>query len=304
MSGDHEFTLYAGQHIDIGTVRVAVNGDQLKVTYDTTDGWELTAMHLWVGDDMATMPQTNKGNPKVGHFPYTHFSEGMTSYSHYIPLADIGFACPSADAGFYMAAQADVQKEIAQDTWQTEGAWSDGPTWVTRGNWMTYSTITLSCDCGEITCETAFAYYADTTNDTPEKTEESTCFIDLDMDPKFNRWGWTIGSLGAGEYTFDVYAAAGQCDMNKGTLVGILTVEYKNNIFNIIDYVMHDSFAIDEAHLYVGCGEYEILPTGSNGKYTVAPGQYYVSDSIKDGTCMSDIYVVFHANVCGYFDEE
>jgi len=48
-SGTQCFDLLAGQHILAGSVCVRIEGDDLAVTYSTTDGWELTETHLWVG---------------------------------------------------------------------------------------------------------------------------------------------------------------------------------------------------------------------------------------------------------------
>jgi hypothetical protein len=69
-AGDTCTTLYAGQTIDAGTVCSSVNGDNLDVTFTTTGGWELEEAHLWVGTKLSDMPQTKKGNPKIGNFPY------------------------------------------------------------------------------------------------------------------------------------------------------------------------------------------------------------------------------------------
>ena len=38
------------------------------------------------------------------------------------------------------------------------------------------------------------------------------------------RWGWQAGPLSEGSYTYDVWAAAGQNDTSKGTLVGYVDI--------------------------------------------------------------------------------
>jgi hypothetical protein len=44
----------------------------------------------------------------------------------------------------------------------------------------------------------------------------------------FDRWGWTNPiSTDPGSYVFDLWAGAGQCDTDKGTLVGTVEVEYE-----------------------------------------------------------------------------
>ena len=62
--------LIAGQSIDAGDICLTVNGTNLEVSYTTQDGWELEEAHLWTGTALADMPQTRKGNPKIGNFPH------------------------------------------------------------------------------------------------------------------------------------------------------------------------------------------------------------------------------------------
>lgn len=143
----------------------------------------------------------------------------------------------------------------------------------------------------EPTCETAFAFGGN----------DATCFLDLD----FSRWGWTNGPLGTGSYEFEIYAAAGQCDLSKGTLVGMLTVDYNGSIANVT-FAMESGFVLDETHLYVGN---EILPM-DNGAYTIAPGQYPYKHDLTEATsdnfsvpASGEIYIVAHAVACGVYPE-
>ena len=96
-SGVHVETLFAGQTIDAGTVSFEVTGSDLVVTYSTTGGWELQEVHLWVGDDLSNMPQTRKGNPKIGNFPYASGDiSGDTQYQISVPLAVRPARAPAA----------------------------------------------------------------------------------------------------------------------------------------------------------------------------------------------------------------
>ena len=306
-SGIQTQTLYAGQTIDAGTVTVQVVNNNLEVTYATTGGWEIVETHLWVGDDLTNMPQTRKGNPKVGNFPY-HSDDitGATSYTTSIPLAVLGFSCPTADSTYYIAAHAALRKSNGSGGYQTETGWADGDRFVDRGAWGTFFTIVLTCDCngggggGGGNCETAFSY----------DSYYATCFLDIDEDGDgtgdFNRWGWTNGALVSGVYVHDIYAGAGQCDLSKGTLVGTMEVNY-NGVNAIVTYSMNAPYVMDETQLYVGN---EILARDVNGEFTVAPGQYpYIHDSLGGVTSDSytvdasdNINVVAHATVCGFPD--
>lgn len=151
--------------------------------------------------------------------------------------------------------------------------------------------------------ETAYAYGGD----------YATCFMDIE-NLSSNKWGWSNGPLGEGEYEFDMYAGAGQCDLDKGTLVGKLLVDYSGGTANVTFQMTEtsdftdDLYTMTSTHLYVGN---DILPE-KNGSYTDAPGQYGNVDSHDNVTEFSysidglsgDIYVVGHADVNGFEGEE
>ncbi|PCE63169.1 hypothetical protein B7P33_13130 [Sediminicola luteus] len=133
-------------------------------------------------------------------------------------------------------------------------------------------------DCGNTTlsgCETAFARGAN----------GNTCFIGNG----FNRWGWTIGPISEGSYSYQVFAGAGQCDTSKGTYVGTAHVTYADGTVEV-DYELVEGVKINETHIYAG---YDMFPTAKNGRPTVAPGQYTIQEELE-----GDIYVILHNVVC------
>ncbi|HEY9113944.1 MAG TPA: hypothetical protein VIN10_04545, partial [Bacteroidales bacterium] len=162
-------------------------------------------------------------------------------------------------------------------------------------------------------CETAFAY-----NQNGIDGQTRYCFLtlkksDASYNPagpenkNFNRWGWTNQLLVKGTYNFDIYAAAGQCELTKGTLVGSLNVDYQSNGNVVVTYNMNSGFKLSQVHIYVGNAR---LPQ-KNGNFTVAPGQYpWVDDNLNmlstysyTFTGMSgNVYVVAHAVVCGAYN--
>ena len=155
-------------------------------------------------------------------------------------------------------------------------------------------------DCGSGTidqCETAFARSAD--------ENVRTCFLDI-PNISANRWGWTnmIPSVN-GNYELDLYAAAGQCDITKGALVGNVNVVYVNGLVDVTVTVL-SSYKMTETQLYVGN---TLLPLRNNGSQTVAPGQYPYQDNINGdfntytftNISVGDLdsfYIILHANVC------
>ncbi|MBO6589808.1 MAG: hypothetical protein JJ885_06985 [Muricauda sp.] len=143
--------------------------------------------------------------------------------------------------------------------------------------------IPLECEQEpSLSCETAFA----------RGSVGNTCFIG----EGFNRWGWTIGPLADGtEESYEVYAAAGQCDVDKGILVGTVDVSYTDGDVSVI-YNINDGYVATETHTYAGN---DMFPTAKNGKETVAPGQYYIEEDLS-----GEIYVIAHAVVCTDGEDE
>jgi len=141
-----ESILFAGQNIDVGTVSVWNDEENLYITYDTTGGWEMTETHLAVAGSLPGIPQTKKGNPIPGKFPYQccydedegewvfQIKEGgasgatcdedgntnttLTEVEYIIPLSGIGVGGVGADDILYIAAHAKVIRSI-EDCWET-----------------------------------------------------------------------------------------------------------------------------------------------------------------------------------------
>jgi hypothetical protein len=63
---------FRGENTDVGDVLVRQQGAYLYVQYLITDPtkWCMTMTHLAVGASLGDIPQTHKGNPIPGRFPY------------------------------------------------------------------------------------------------------------------------------------------------------------------------------------------------------------------------------------------
>ncbi len=285
--------LLAGQTILAGSVTVGVEEPNLTVTYATADGWKLQEVQLSVGVGFSSIPTNRAGNPVVGQFAYKATAlGGAESYAFAIPLADLGAATGTT---LTVAAHAVVYKTTGDGSVRTETAWGAGSRINAKGNWATFFTVTIGEtpeEQKETSTETAFAYggqYA----------------IDFGQFDVSARWGWTNGPLSAGQYSFPIYAGAGQSDISKGTDVGTLTVSYEGTRA-IVTYAVKSGFVLTETHLYVGS---EQLPS-FKGEYTVAPGQYpnkhgsladVSADSFTVQNLSGPVYVVAHAVIKGYF---
>lgn len=289
--GEYCTTLVAGQSIDAGTVCAKVADDNLLLTFSTANSWELTEAHAWIGTSLADMPQTSKGAPKIGNFPYNSGDiSGATSYTFTVPLSSLGGEPAVCGQNFYVAAHAALRKPDSTGGYQTETGWGAGSSMPK--SWAMYFMITLRCDDDlppQKECETAFAFGGDL----------AVPFTGLMDTP---RWGWSNGPLGPGSYTFDLYAGAGQNDLSKGTLVGKVAVTYDGSVATVV-YTVSSGYTMDETHLYAGSAS---LPQNSDVELTVAPGQYGNNHDLTDASndtftvtgLSGDVFVIAHAVVC------
>jgi len=92
--GDHDvFTLYAGQNIDVGTVKVWNDSEILYVQYVVDDPWEVTCSHLYVGKtDPINFPSTPGQlpySPGMKKSPSPNASYDDTTMTYTIPLDEI-----------------------------------------------------------------------------------------------------------------------------------------------------------------------------------------------------------------------
>ncbi|MEY1640182.1 hypothetical protein [Tenuifilum osseticum] len=274
--------LTAGQHIDAGTVTVGNDANFLYVTYTSANGYLINETHLYVGPKSG-VPVNKKGNPQIGQFPYGEtFTTPVNEVTYQFNLADF-------DDCFIVAAHAVVSKYDGTTIVDQQTAWGAGNQFIVSGSWAMYFDYCKQ-ECTNdpepvYVQETAFAY----------GYNYATCFLDWG----FSRWGWS-NAINEGNYSFEIWAAAGQCDLSKGTLVGNLLVNYANGVATVT-YSMNQGFVMLENHLYVGANR---LPL-KNGVETVAPGQYPIvvgnlsttSTTYTINNLSGPIYVVAHAVV-------
>lgn len=80
-----------------------------------------------------------------------------------------------------------------------------------------------------------------------------------------DRWGWAeeFTNEGDGDYTYEIYAAAGQNDITKGDLIGYVYLTADGDDFTlVVDY--NDDVEVNDLHVYIGNA-----PLSTN-----APGQF------------------------------
>jgi hypothetical protein len=119
-----EFTIIAGQNMTAGSVIFTETSGGLLVEYTLTGGWQLDAVHFWIGTDPTTYPQTKKGTPIPGQFPYVFENLGWVSYySFTVPTANLSDWCNGA---FYTLCHAALRKPKGNDTYNFQTGWTNG----------------------------------------------------------------------------------------------------------------------------------------------------------------------------------
>jgi hypothetical protein len=107
----NSYTIYAGQHYDIGDLNVSDDGVNLTVEYQTEGGALLGLAHLYVGTEDDFLNYTNKkGTPIPGHFPYKMESSPYTdNFTFTIALSEVltenGTVIIAAHAESYLPCQ-------------------------------------------------------------------------------------------------------------------------------------------------------------------------------------------------------
>jgi hypothetical protein len=158
-----------------------------------------------------------------------------------------------------------------------------------------YSQSDITINPEQYNWETAYAYSG----------HEEDCFLNYG----FNRWGWVIGpffpqdNLNA---SFDLYAAAGKCNLDAGINVGEVHLQYSQGCV-IVTYTLDNPHIFSEINTYVGNAMFPTLP---NGKPTVAPGHYgnnksfsqtaaisYYQETIQIPSPQLGFYIIAHAVV-------
>jgi len=143
----------AGQDIEAGTVTVSYDGGVLCVLYETEGDWKLVETHFVIAASPEEIPQTKKGNPKVGHFPYVDDELGeYDAEDNLIGGADSYEECIELEleVGTYIiAAHASLlnldnivgyvpETDPAVPIYQQETGWGEGEEFADDRNWAMY----------------------------------------------------------------------------------------------------------------------------------------------------------------------
>lgn len=134
------------------------------------------------------------------------------------------------------------------------------------------------------------------------------CYINDGVASSEERWGWTIGPLSKGSYSFPMYAKVQGCDASTGIQVGVLDFTYGENGATAT-FTASDGIALLESQFYVGATKYP----KKAGLDSVSPGQFtskharFLADSSEDTFNFShfsknsngEIYIIARTVVSG-----
>ena len=267
---DSTHTLWAGQHIDAGTVTISTDGENIIIDIDAEG--ILVEVHISIYDDFQDLPTTA---PPPGQMQYQYHPNADTFHFETpwtVEYLDDVYIIVHVALG-ENTGDVDVDGETGYGG-ENPG---EGPRWwfyadhVFDGYWYCPQDPGPDPD-PECDCETAYAYFG----------EDSIKFSEED-----SPWGWYAEFMTG---TFPLYAGAGQNDINKGTLVGYITVHADGSV----TYQLEEGFYVNmedqmmEQHFYIGAVPPERIP-----------GLWNTLDPNPDNW----MYMTFHLVVCGEFEE-
>ncbi len=314
--GTTTWDLTAGQTIDVGTVTVSNDANNLYVTYTLDDPDYPNAcfgnLHVWVGNDLLNLPTTpgNKqcpgGAPIPGQFCQADGgacfdATGLTTYTFTLPFTDLNIVDVNQACGLqlFVVTHAEVDLDCTDGDTGHETAFG-GPIAGNCNRWYFYGVYTVCCEFGDPdppTCETAFAKGTHIWTTDKKSNPENLPSLKLTK----NRWGWAIKLSAPGVTTYDIWAGAGLNDTNKGRLVGRLTVNWDGASMSATYDITAAGCSLEEVHLYAQDGS----PT------TIAPGQYGYLDSfdpnrtsytfnvpLADANGDGCVWLIAHSVVC------
>ncbi|MFA8433153.1 MAG: hypothetical protein ACEPOZ_01435 [Marinifilaceae bacterium] len=312
--------LRAGQDIDVGSVIVTNDADNIYVTYllDYQDGncedgivdAEFGELHVWVGNDLTLIDNGGECRPSPGQMAgqdggASFDATGLIEYTFVIPwdqvnLVGVDDVC-NKDLLLNVVTHAEVKlKDCDGEVTANETAYGgpiDGPE-ICSGAWWYFGEYTVCC--GDVPpqvpfCETAFAKGGWVWTTGKKSNPEKLPSLELTK----NRWGWVIELTQIGDTEYEIWAGAGLNNTSKGELVGTLLVSWDGSSASVT-YSMLDGYCLEEVHLYAG----DMKPT------TIAPGQYgninefdpnaisHTFNVVLEDSGDGSVWLIAHAVVC------
>lgn len=276
------------QTVTAGSVTIGNDTSTLYVNYQLNGNWRIYQALLYVG-----LPENAPGTLNAdgtGVFNPAAFPVQSPYYGTFTQTHSFQVSLGTLDDCFIVVALVKAKDTVTNELKEVWGK----PLLKSHGYYFDYCVQTCAPPPPPTPlggCETAYAW----------GDSYATCFLNI-AGVNSNNWGWSNGPVGAGSYSWPMYAGAGQCNISNGTYVGTLAVSYAPPTATIT-YTVLNGYALNETHLFVGN---QILPL-KKGKYTTAPGQFpYKHENLNGATSdtytisglSGNIYIAAHSVVC------
>lgn len=274
---EESYTIYGGQTIEVGTLTVSNDEENIFVTYDLSGtDWHLYETHVFVGS-FEDMPLNKPGNPKIGNFPYSESHNGEQVYTYTFSREDF-------DECFTVAAHAVVKKldengnQIDEQT-----AWADGGTEFPGKRWGWYLAEYCSIECPDVVCNVAKSY------GWPDYT---TCFTDYG----FSEFGWTFGPIseelrdGACLYS-SLMACPTSCEPDGMQLGAVRIKDIGDGNLQIFFSDVKYGYRITETYVHIGNEPFPIV----NGNYSINPQDFtlkHLNLDLRSGLGNLDEFII------------
>ena len=242
--------LIAGQHINVGTVTVSNDEENLYVTYETSGDWYLTETHVYVGDE-ADIPYNGAGNPRFGHFPYSESHNNLTSYTYSISLEGL-------DDCFAVVTHGVVDKIVNGDVVERgETAFGCGDKEFPGRRWGCYFDYCKQ-ECEEEDDLEAYGF-----------CHNEICF----SESGFPAIGWVNGPINQKGNAFRLYAKVEGCDYENAIYVGTAYGFYNFDRKDIyVSYNLEDTnYVLTDASVYIGSTSF---PLNGDGEASIDPEDF------------------------------
>ena len=263
-------TLWAGKTINVGTVTVTQDQNNLYVQYKTTGAWKIIETHL----DISTSNYSQRGAP--GQYDYqSSSSNGVTSYKYTIPITW------APGTKLYFLAHAVVGKYSGSSCGSTETAYGGTVEVPKKGSW--YGTFCYEVQATQPTTYTISGYAFVDANSNGLKDGGETGLENVSVTLSNGatastaaNGSYTFTGLNSGSYTVSTGAFAGYNHTSSSTVPVIITTSngnanfgYAVSTFKISGYTFVDL----DGDGTKGTGEGGfggILVTLSNGATTIS----------------------------------
>ncbi len=248
------YELIAGQHLDAGRVMISTDGEYFTITIEAYA--MIDDVHVYVYGENDTLPTRR---PTPGLAPYSLEDVQDTTATLLIPVGEGTSYTFAIHVAF-----AEVLEDETDPTGlagETAYAADEDAEFSGKGAWF-YLVAFHIVPCngnGEEAPVIYIAAHAALSNGETAWALGEYSFIDEGIS---TRWGWFLSVDTYGTHSFDIYYGAGQNNLESGTLIGTLLVEYTVDTVTIT-YELTEPM-LEEVHVYVG---YDYPTTASPGQF-------------------------------------